>query len=182
MSLCYTPICSHFLSPIPYIPTDQVLYELPEPDVERDKIAKVVATRGSNQFDVRIANSDGSCVLAILPTKFRKLVWLKRNDYVIVETGDKDEQDDGKDGIRFMIKHILYKEQIQHLVSNDMWPMDDKEFSVATDGLADESAIGPEDDGIVYQASDEEDDLLVANTNRVAALQLEESSDDSDEE
>ena len=30
--------------------------------------------------------------LAFLPTKFRKLVWIKRNDFVIVECGDEEEE------------------------------------------------------------------------------------------
>ena len=52
--------------------TDSVLFDKPEPQ-ENERIAKVVATRGSNQFDVLVASSKNS-VLAILPTKFNKLV------------------------------------------------------------------------------------------------------------
>lgn len=63
--------------------TDSVLHDMPEPDVD-ESIAVVISTRGSNQFDVQFPHSNDS-QLAILPTKFRKLVWLKRNDYVIVQ-------------------------------------------------------------------------------------------------
>ena len=70
--------------------TDSVLHDLPEPNPPHSRIAKIVATRGSNQFDVLLANGDGKPELAILPTKFRKLVWLKRNDYVIVETAEDE--------------------------------------------------------------------------------------------
>ena len=66
--------------------TDSVLYDLPEPK-EDERIAKVVATRGGNQFDIILASTEGGgnnpSGLAILPTKFHKLVWVKRNDYVI---------------------------------------------------------------------------------------------------
>ena len=73
--------------------TDSVLYDLHEPE-ENESIAMVVATRGSNQFDVRFPNTNDS-QLAILPTKFRKLVWLKRNDFVIVQTSlDNKPPDD----------------------------------------------------------------------------------------
>lgn len=36
--------------------------------------------------------------LAFLPTKFRKLIWIKRNDYVIVECGDAVQVDDNRAG------------------------------------------------------------------------------------
>lgn len=159
---------------------DQVLYDLPEPETERDSVAIVVGTRGSNQFDVRLPHTT-KAVLAILPTKFRKLVWLKRNDFIIVETVNEDETEDGKEGIRYMIKHILYKDQVQHLVSKNLWPSDDEDFAAASQNVADDTK-DVNDDGIVYQASDEEDDLLAANTNRIAAIQLQESSDESDAE
>jgi probable RNA-binding protein EIF1AD len=70
--------------------TDSVLYDLPEPELG-ERIAKVCSTRGSNQFDLLLGRNIESrdppeIVLAILPTKFRKLIWLKRNDFVIVQT------------------------------------------------------------------------------------------------
>jgi probable RNA-binding protein EIF1AD len=148
--------------------TDKVLYDLPEPK-SYERIAKVVATRGGNQFDIILAGTTSTKVLAILPTKFHKLVWVKRNDYVIVETGfdDNDEVNDGDDdnedndnakkdeeekvdqdsvavdsksndnnnvdeeketGIRFIISHILYKDQVKHLRSKKLWPENDPEF------------------------------------------------------
>ena len=219
--------------------TDAVLFDLPEPG-KNDRIGKIVATRGSNQFDVLIACSskegqnatghDRNTVLAILPTKFRKLVWLKRNDYVIAQTvdDDEDQSDDTEDqdqqdrhddkkqtksthhdninsnaraessnksdaketneGIRYMITHILYKDQIQNLVAKGLWPEHDPNF------VSDDARVGPDtdgdarDDGIVYQdyydnsdeGSDPDADLFV-NTNRVANLAIEDSSS-SDEE
>ena len=219
--------------------TDAVLFDLPEPG-KNDRIGKIVATRGSNQFDVLIADSskegkdagtgdDSNTVLAILPTKFRKLVWLKRNDYVIAQTvdddvdqieiegHDQDRHDDKKktksdhdddndnsnsqtesnkksaakesnEGIRYMITHILYKDQIQHLVSKGLWPGHDPDF------VSSDARVGPDtdgdvrDDGIVYQEyNDNSDDGsntdadLFVNTNRVANLAIEDSSS-SDEE
>lgn len=220
--------------------TDAVLFDLPEPG-KNDRIGKIVATRGSNQFDVLIADSskegkdgagdDRNTVLAILPTKFRKLVWLKRNDYVIAQTVDDDEgqidiilegrdqdrHDDKKktksdhdddydnsntqtesnkksaakeanEGIRYMITHILYKDQIQHLVSKGLWPGHDPDF------VSSDARVGPDtdgdvcDDGIVYQeyndnsddGSDTDADLFV-NTNRVANLAIEDSSSSGEE-
>lgn len=209
--------------------TDSVLYDLPEPK-EDERIAKVVATRGGNQFDIILASESSSSDtgnpsgLAILPTKFHKLVWVKRNDYVIVQTGiDKppdDEAGDEKDGeatepqedqtaetttgddpnetgIRFIITHILYKDQVKHLLSKGLWPKHDPEFSET--GNSSSEPEPSNDDGIVYNTEDayddgivyteydmDNDDDLFVNTNRIARLEIqdseseEESSDEED--
>jgi probable RNA-binding protein EIF1AD len=125
--------------------TDTVLNTCPEPG-EAERIAKVVGTRGSNQFEIILSSSRKSTCrktisttsacgsnaqarheqnpqqkkqqqqqnqqhqevfgaigsssaripkLAILPTKYRKLVWVKRNDFVIVRCGeDEGEYED----------------------------------------------------------------------------------------
>ena len=205
--------------------TDSVLHDLPEPNPPHSQIAKIVATRGSNQFDVKLANNNnnnnGQPELAILPTKFRKLVWLKRNDYVIVETvHDEDDNDhneietpapnnDSGGGIRCMISHILYQDQIKHLIAKGIWPTDDPDF-VVDDRKMMEAGGGHQpraaEDGIVYDdayiirnddvhtegedglyVSEEEalsgdDPLLFVNTNRLARLTVQDSSSDEDEE
>lgn len=173
--------------------TDSVLNDLPEPK-DNERIAKVVATRGLNQFDVLLAcheevDANRKPQLAILPTKFHKLVWVKRNDFVIVETGDNEtEEDKGEGGIRNIISHILYKDQIKHLLSKELWPSNDPEFQSDAEEIAVE---GPkeEDDGIVYgndyyDMGDGRDDDLFVNTNRLARLEIQDSSDSesSDEE
>jgi probable RNA-binding protein EIF1AD len=175
--------------------TDAVLNDLPEPK-EYEKVARVVATRGGNQFDICVANDNTVC-LAILPTKFHKLVWVKRGDYVLVAVGADDEaveneagtsknksdkHDEG--GIRHMISHILYKDQIKHLKSKGLWPEDDPEFSNGTDSRdVEDNEDLEDDDGIVYQDYDDNmDDDIFVNTNRVAKLEVQDSSDDSDDE
>ena len=136
--------------------TDAVLNDYPEPDPsEGERIGKVVGTRGSNQFEVILAplqsksyekeetiTTDDLCEspseamaktaqLAILPTKYRKLVWLKRNDYVIVRCVDDEDIDVGDTGsIRNQIEHILYKDQVKHLKKEGLWP-NDPFFSVS---------------------------------------------------
>ena len=201
--------------------TDSVLYDYPEP-ASNECIAKIIATRGSNQFDIQLAKScrdtqnnsddndsdikrydystgsksDGS-ELAILPTKFRKLIWLKRNDFVIVQYATDDTIDDSKQneksktkessalpsdddvdipcgtvsgdtdmgstlivqsdsnsigggGIRYMITHILYKNQIQHLVTADLWPTHDPNFHTTSTTNCDATKM--DSDGIVFTA------------------------------
>ena len=85
-----------------------------------------------------------------------------------------------------MITHILYKDQVKHLQSKGLWPDDDPEFSKGTGAQDDEDDEQVEDDdGIVYQEYDDDvDDDLFVNTNRIARLEIQDSSEDdsSDEE
>lgn len=228
--------------------TDSVLHDFPEP-LEHERIAKVVGTRGSNQFEIVVASSvtsetspthtasktkkDASTTeasdaqhiatdqslqieLAILPTKFRKLVWLKRNDFVICECANDDDinsttssNTNQNGGIRFMIKHILYKDQVKHLKQKHLWPndfffSDDIETSIhikttqeeannlQSDVHNDNASTARKDeqeDGIVYNQEylDEDDtnnddlDEYFINSNRIAKLTIhDDSSSDED--
>lgn len=147
--------------------------------------------------------------LAILPTKFRKLVWLKRNDYVICAVAeDESENDDHPDesdsnsknvaknidgGIRYMIQHILYKDQVKHLKENGLWPKhsyfldqdeqpqnQDQNQDFGDHEKIDDDADGSEEedeDGIVYNDINDE---YFCNMNRIAKLKIDDSSDESD--
>ena len=176
--------------------TDAVLHDLPEP-ASNEVIAKIAATRGGNQFDIFTPMLPQTPQLAILPTKFHKLVWVKRNDYVIVQGAEKeDDAVESSAGIRFIINHILYKEQIKHLKSIGLWPKEfqdntqtdnDEENEREDEGEENQDETSPElqlqadeDDGIVYdQGYDLDDDILVANTNRIAVLNLDDDDDES---
>lgn len=227
--------------------TDSVLNDLPEPDeISGQRIARIVGTRGGNMFDIVVAPlSSSSCELnkkegaakqdkidglppdivahhahqlAFLPTKFRKLVWIKRNDFVIVQCGKEEsiQQSGQKDassgggGFRYVITHILYKDQVKHIKLKGLWPEDP---FFAEDDIA---AVGSEDTGKDQNNRAEsagkdtdrdcndsdnnsdpndnetsyDDDGIVfddclgeeymVNTNRVAKLTVEDSSSDED--
>jgi probable RNA-binding protein EIF1AD len=111
--------------------TESALYELVEPTPQQ-KIALVLKAQGSNLFELYIENGDIG--LAMLPTKFRKLLWLKRGDFVFVSESSADfTTAAGTAGrVRYMIDAILYPDQIKHLKSASYtagkWPsqLDDK--------------------------------------------------------
>jgi hypothetical protein len=57
---------------------------------ENEFLARVVGTRGGNTFEVakwKATEKEEEMVLVLLPTRFRKLIWLKRGDYVIISCG-----------------------------------------------------------------------------------------------
>ncbi|KAG7389759.1 putative RNA-binding protein eif1ad [Phytophthora pseudosyringae] len=102
--------------------TKRVLYGDPEPK-ENELIVRVTALRGSNLFEV--VDAHGAKAVTMLPTKFRKLIWVKRGDFLIVSEGDGGEATTatGKKGaVTSIVEHILYKEQIKNLKRKELWP------------------------------------------------------------
>ena len=111
--------------------------DYPTPSLERQEyIGKVRGNRGTNIFEFELAN--GSVELARMPNKFKKVIWVKRNDYIIVQSlmmasipattvfssiieGSKVEQSDicvsseDEAKVKYEIIHILNKQQIKHI-------------------------------------------------------------------
>ncbi|CAH0591449.1 unnamed protein product [Chrysodeixis includens] len=122
-------------------------YELPK---ENQSIVKVVKSKGNNLHE--ISTPTGEEYLVSMPTKFRKNIWVKRGDYILVEPipeGDK---------VKAEIVKIMNKDSIKYYKENNLWP---KEYEDSK------------------KETSEDDDLFV-NTNRKPVLTYESDSDDSD--
>mmetsp|Transcript_10374 Transcript_10374/g.22504 ORF Transcript_10374/g.22504 Transcript_10374/m.22504 type:complete len:98 (-) Transcript_10374:1413-1706(-) len=79
-----------------HVETD-VLEGLPEPG-EGEQIVQVVGSRGGNMLEVRSpANENALC---LLPSKFRKLVWVKRGNYMIATYSGENYETAKKGGAR----------------------------------------------------------------------------------
>ena len=87
---------------------------------------------------------NGDKQLSLLPTKFNKLIWIKRGDYVIVsESEGQFTTSSGKqNGVSSLIQHILRKEQINHIKKEGLWP---KEWN-NTEETAAESVVEAENE------------------------------------
>uniref|UniRef100_A0AAV1VLX3 S1-like domain-containing protein n=1 Tax=Peronospora matthiolae TaxID=2874970 RepID=A0AAV1VLX3_9STRA len=180
----------------------RVLYGEPEPK-ENEVIVCVTALRGSNLFEV--VDAHGVKSVTMMPTKFRKLIWIKRGDFLIVGEGDGGEATTatGKKGaVTSIVVHILYKEQIKNLKQKDLWPA---EFNTLPTGStwAQEDAVNVEEeqkDGEDADADEQESQPAVSldsskitlvddrfaqmhvNRNRRKGHFDEEENDDSDED
>ena len=99
---------------------DSFLNGFPVPE-ENDSICRVAGSRGSNLFELELVG--GVVELAMLPNKFKKLIWVRRGDFVIATSStDECTTATGEDvKVRYMIKHILSKEQIKHLINAEIW-------------------------------------------------------------
>ncbi len=58
---------------------------------------------------------DGKTSLVSMPVKYRKVVWIKRGDYVIVDPIAEGDKVTGE------IAHVLYANQIKHLKKCGLW-------------------------------------------------------------
>lgn len=123
----------------------------------------------------------GEKQLALLPTKFNKLIWMKRGDYVIVtESEGQFTTASGKqNGVSSLIEHILMKDQIHHIKKEGLWPKEWEESeSVAVEKVEEEE----QDDGEKEESDEDDSDSdfsLEGNPNR---RRFYVESDDEDDE
>ena len=142
-----------------------VLSEFPIPDFSKgERIGSVIENKGGNQFLVEYADPHGTAVLTQvqcrLPSKFLNKIWIKRGDFVII------------DSVEPTIVHALYPKQIDHLHQKELWPTIFVIPGQKPDHDSPESSVEDSSN------DDSSDDELFRNTNRRAPS----SDDDSDDE
>ena len=100
---------------------DDTLNGAPEPG-PHESLAVVGECVGANLF--KVTTPAGSTGLAMLPTKFRSLVWVKRGDAVIVGTGGGqfETAGGGQGAVQYVISSVLYGPQVAHLKRAGLWP------------------------------------------------------------
>lgn len=93
---------------------NEALQDYFTPPTDGQEIVRVVASRGNNLHEVETAAQ--STYLASMPSKFRKNIWVKRGDFVIVEPiaeGDK---------VKAEMVRVLSKEHIKYFKKIKVWP------------------------------------------------------------
>lgn len=84
---------------------------------EGDVVAQIISNRGANMFDVQIPDFVDLRV-ALLPNKYKNLIWIKRNDYVVINSVSSSDSA----GDFYEIKQILNKDNIKYIKSINKWP------------------------------------------------------------
>uniref|UniRef100_A0A3Q2PQD9 Probable RNA-binding protein EIF1AD n=1 Tax=Fundulus heteroclitus TaxID=8078 RepID=A0A3Q2PQD9_FUNHE len=144
---------------------------------ENQQIVKVTGSRGNNLHEAITAQ--GETFLVSMPTKFRKNIWIKRGDYLIVDPIEEGEK------VKAEISFILYKDHIQFLQKQQLWPKGFMEEQSSQDKTSAKEEEAEEKDDEEDEGSDSEDDDsdLFVNTNRCNYQYSEsEEEEDSDEE
>ncbi|XP_076619622.1 putative RNA-binding protein EIF1AD [Colletes latitarsis] len=116
---------------------------------ESQSIVRIIESRGNNLHEV--IDFTGDQYLVSMPTKFRRNIWVKRGDFVLVEPiaeGDK---------VKAEIVKILTREHQKFYRAQGCWPKEFDKIPKSNEGIT--NKYGEENDN-------EEADLFV-NTNRL---------------
>jgi probable RNA-binding protein EIF1AD len=86
-----------------------------------EKIAKVISNKGGSRFEIEV--SDGCVGTGILPNKFRNLIFIKRNDFLVIRSIEATaDETPATDKLNFNIVEILNKDQVKYLKRHNQWP------------------------------------------------------------
>uniref|UniRef100_A0A8C8R9T8 Probable RNA-binding protein EIF1AD n=1 Tax=Pelusios castaneus TaxID=367368 RepID=A0A8C8R9T8_9SAUR len=146
-------------------------YVVPSP---QQQIVRVLGTPGNNLHEVE--TTEGTRFLVSMPTKFRKNIWIKRGDFLLVDPIEEGEK------VKAEISFVLYKDHVRYLKKEGLWP---EAFSSDTAESQPSAEISREQEQTGACSSEEEDSAddsdLFVNTNRLRC-DCTESEDDSEEE
>uniref|UniRef100_A0A0N5ADS7 Probable RNA-binding protein EIF1AD n=1 Tax=Syphacia muris TaxID=451379 RepID=A0A0N5ADS7_9BILA len=91
---------------------------LPE---DGDKVAMILASRGNNLHEVE--DEDGVKYLVSMPRKFRKAIWVKRGQFVIIHPIEEGVK------VKAEISHILDDENVLFIREKQLWPKRFEQFA-----------------------------------------------------
>ena len=127
---------------------------------EVQKIVRIVSSKGNNLHEVESSDPGEENFLVSMPMKFRKNVWIKRGDFVLVEPIDEGDK------VKAEIVRILTSDHQKEYTKEHVWP---KKFTNKRE----------HEDEIDESDSNSEDDLP-ANPNRRHMQEIDSESSSSD--
>ncbi|GMT10597.1 hypothetical protein PFISCL1PPCAC_1894, partial [Pristionchus fissidentatus] len=145
-------------------------YEMYLP-IEGDAIAQVVGARGNNLHEV--LDQSGESYLVSMPSKFRKSVWIRKGQFVVVrgiEEGDK---------VRAEIEHVLDAENVLYIREQNKWP---ESFEAEAKLLTREVKRGVEDKEEVNEEKDKKVTKSIIDDDMLPPSGSDEDSDEEEDE
>ncbi|KAF6103156.1 eukaryotic translation initiation factor 1A domain containing [Phyllostomus discolor] len=141
---------------------------------DQQQIVRVLRTPGNNLHEVETAQ--GQRFLVSMPSKYRKNIWIKRGDFLIVDPIEEGEK------VKAEISFVLCKDHVRSLQKEGLWPeafseVAEKHSSSRNRQTQPELPAEPQSSG--EESSSEDDSDLFVNTNR---RQYHESEEESEEE
>ncbi|XP_004393967.1 PREDICTED: probable RNA-binding protein EIF1AD [Odobenus rosmarus divergens] len=141
---------------------------------DQQQIVRVLRTPGNNLHEVETAQ--GQRFLVSMPSKYRKNIWIKRGDFLIVDPIEEGEK------VKAEISFVLCKDHVRSLQKEGLWPEAFSEVAEKHNNnrhrqTQPELPAEPESSG--EESSSEDDSDLFVNTNR---RQYHESEEESEEE
>ncbi|KAI7801595.1 probable RNA-binding protein EIF1AD [Triplophysa rosa] len=154
----------------------EVLEEYVTP-TEDQQIMRVLGSNGNNLHEA--VTDSGEQFLLSMPTKFRKNLWIKRGDFVIVDP----IKEGGK--VKGEISFILYRDNIQYLRKLGIWPKGFQESYTSAERNKGTRKVQNEEKTEQEEPdsdSENDDSDLFVNTNRATVLYSESEDDDDDDD
>ncbi|DAA13590.1 probable RNA-binding protein EIF1AD [Bos indicus] len=141
---------------------------------DQQQIVRVLRTPGNNLHEVETAQ--GQRFLVSMPSKYRKNIWIKRGDFLIVDPIEEGEK------VKAEISFVLCKDHVRSLQKDGHWPeafsqVTEKDNNDRNRQTQPELPAEPQSSG--EESSSEDDSDLFVNTNR---RQYHESEEESEEE
>ncbi|XP_006210711.2 probable RNA-binding protein EIF1AD [Vicugna pacos] len=141
---------------------------------DQQQIVRVLRTPGNNLHEVETAQ--GQRFLVSMPSKYRKNIWIKRGDFLIVDPIEEGEK------VKAEISFVLCKDHVRSLQKEGLWPeafsqVAEKHSNNRSRQTQPELPAEPQSSG--EESSSEDDSDLFVNTNR---RQCHESEEESEEE
>lgn len=88
-----------------------------DPPAESQQIVRIIGARGNNLHEVESSSMESAEIfLVTMPTKFRKNVWVKRGDFVVVEPIEEGDK------VKAEIVRILTPQHIKEFTKDGIWP------------------------------------------------------------
>lgn len=146
-------------------------YYVPE---NNEVVAKILGGRGNNLHEVLTQTNEK--YLVSMPTKFRKNVWVKRGDFVVISPI--------KEGVKVQgeIVHILYPKQVKYLKNQNLWPETFSDITVEeTVRDTDVTVENAQSEG-EHSDSDDTGDELFANPNHQPIIHAHDDTSSEEEE
>ncbi|PNI93662.1 EIF1AD isoform 4, partial [Pan troglodytes] len=81
---------------------------------DQQQIVRVLRTPGNNLHEVETAQ--GQRFLVSMPSKYRKNIWIKRGDFLIVDPIEEGEK------VKAEISFVLCKDHVRSLQKEGFWP------------------------------------------------------------
>jgi probable RNA-binding protein EIF1AD len=98
---------------------------------------RIVASKGNNLHEVESANESEDNFLVSMPPKFRKNVWIKRGDFVLVEPIEEGDK------VKAEIIRMLTTEHQKEFNKHFVWP---KRFTKKRDHESGDDQSSDDDD------------------------------------
>ncbi|KAI9218232.1 hypothetical protein BC828DRAFT_440333 [Blastocladiella britannica] len=147
-------------------------------------VAHVVANRGNNLHLVRLP--DGTETLAEMPPRFRNVIWVKRDSYVVFApvvplASVTAPGVAGSNKIGGEIAFVLYAEHIAQLRRSGHWPSEFELSASSSPGRRSGKGAADKNSGSDGQSDDDndDDDELFRNPNRGSRASDSSSSSES---